>query len=204
MRIHTQLIAIFAAVAVAFTAMSSTAWAQPQQDEPDIEVEVENDEDVEVENDEDVEVEVDVDDDGYIKVGPILGYQLDADDHGIDVFRTGIDTRFALELRENVNIVANPVVQIIPSQIDDELGFDTAVNFLIEPEIDDVRIYGGPGLPVVLNFEDEADTATLGLNAIAGAGVDLDGVSPFIQLRYHRVDISDGPNNWIGEVGVHF
>ncbi len=205
MKLQSRTIVILSIISFAALGLSTTAYAQPDEeidnnDEQEVEVEIEDNDEVEV------EVDADVIDDGYIKVGPILGYQLDADDHGIDAFRVGVDSRFALAVHERFNLVANPVVQITPSQLGDIFGFDTAVNFLVEPDlVDGVRLYGGPGLPLLLNFEDEVDTVTLGLNAIGGAAFDLDAVfEPFVQVRYHRIDISDGPDIWIGELGVHF
>ena len=206
---------------VILMASGATAYAQPQEpddeadDEIDVEVEDEADAVVEqeeavVEEDEEDEVEVRIEEDepeGVADLGFILGYRLDADDHGVDAFRVGLDGRFGASMGDELNLVFNPVVQITPSQITDEPIFDTALNILVEVVAEDVAFYFGPGLPLLVNFGDENDfdTVTAGINGIAGVRFDFEAAAePFAQIRYHRVHIGDGPNTWIAEIGVHF
>ena len=144
-------------------------------------------------------------DDSDIGIGGILSYQVDADDHGFGALNLGVDGRVGIDLG-GLDLIVNPQLLINPDTITDFTIFFTGVNFLFAPDLDlGVDVYGGPGLAVVLAFDDFFDTVTLGANFVAGASFDLDmPVAPFAQLRFNRFDIADGGHSFLLEVGAHF
>ena len=145
------------------------------------------------------------DDGAGIGIGPILGYQLDADDHGGDALSIGVDARIGVDLTPEMGVVINPVAQVRPTTIGDFMFIDTGLNVLGSFDLGGLDVYAGPGLALGLAFEDFADTVNVGLNGIVGANFDLDApLEPFGQIRFNRGDISDGPNAFMLEVGGHF
>ena len=144
------------------------------------------------------------DDGGDIKVGLILGYMLNAPEHGIDFLNAGVDARIGIDLG-GMELLANPVVQVSPTTLGDFLVLDTALNFLVAPDLDlGVDVYVGPGAAFGIQLDPETDVQ-LGINGIAGAGFDLDApVEPFVQFRFLRTLGDFGGNVFLAEFGGHF
>lgn len=134
-----------------------------------------------------------------ISAGPIIGYNVNAPDHGADALSVGVDARFGIDLLDDIDVVANPVVQIQPTMITDFLLFDSAFNLLGQFDLDDLAAYAGPGAAVGIDL-DNTDFQ-FGLNVVGGVNLDLDmPIDPFVQ---GRATIRDG--TWImAEFGGHF
>lgn len=178
MKRFNQVVFALCVAALAFTSFMGTVSAQ----------------------DEEVEAAPAVDDDNDdLAFGVMVGYDLDAEELAF-----GLDARFAIDVADGLDVLANPSLYTYPLQFGDAIGFLGSLNFLIQPDLDmAVDPYIGPGLGVPVAIDPEFDV-DFGINAVAGAGFDLDvAVDPFLQFNFYR-NLSPGFNRMAVLAGVHF